>query len=261
VPGDMVAAAPVFAPVAMSPVASASVLRDPEPEPLVAAEPQHSMGDVGPAQPIPAMQTAPAGRSTDRLASGLRRSGETGRRIAVIGAARNIGTTSTAIALARTLSEEGRVVLVDLALGSPNIAAISNDPSTPGIAELVRGVASFRHIITRDRLSRTHVIAAGRAPADINSVMTSERLAIGMNALSRTYDHVVIDAGALPQIPLERFARLAPHAVLVAPGLPETATNAARDRLVAAGFADVTTFSDVPPLPDSGQNGPNTAAA
>ena len=262
VPGDMVAAAPpVFAPVAMSPVASASVLRDPEPEPLVAAEPQHSMGDVGPAQPIPAMQTAPAGRSTDRLASGLRRSGETGRRIAVIGAARNIGTTSTAIALARTLSEEGRVVLVDLALGAPNIAAISNDPSTPGIAELVRGVASFRHIITRDRLSRTHVIAAGRAPADINSVMTSERLAIGMNALARTYDHVVIDAGALPQIPLERFARLAPHAVLVAPGLPETATNAARGRLVAAGFADVTTFSDVPPLPDSGQNGPNTAAA
>ena len=261
VPGDMVAAAPpVFAPVAMSPVASAPGARDPELEPVVAAEPQHPR-DVGPAQPMPAMQPAAAARTTDKLASGLRRSGETGRRIVVIGAARNIGTTSTAIALARTLSEEGRVVLVDLALGAPNIAAISNDPSAPGIAELVRGVASFRHIIARDRLSRTHVIAAGRAPADINSVMTSERLAIGMNALARTYDHVVIDAGALPQIPLERFARLAPHAVLVAPGLPETATNAARGRLVAAGFADVTTFSDVPPLPDSGQNGPNTAAA
>jgi Mrp family chromosome partitioning ATPase len=207
------------------------------------------------------VQTTAAGRATDRLASGLRRSGETGRRVAVIGAARNIGTTSTAIALARALSEEGRVVLVDLALGSPNIAAISNDPSVPGIAELVRGVASFRHIITRDRVSRAHVVAAGRAPADINSVMTSERLAIGMNALARTYDHVVIDAGALPHIPLERFARLAPHAVLVAPGMPGDAAGAARDRLIAAGFSDVTMFSDVPPLPDSGTSGPSTAAA
>jgi Mrp family chromosome partitioning ATPase len=141
------------------------------------------------------------------------------------------------------------------------VAAISNDPSAPGIAELVRGVASFRHVITRDRVSRTHIVAAGRAPADITSVMTSERLAIGMDALARTYDHVVVDAGALPQIPLDRFARFAPHAVLVAPGLPDTALSAARDRLIAAGFADVTTFVDVPPLPDSGTSRPSIAAA
>jgi uncharacterized protein involved in exopolysaccharide biosynthesis/Mrp family chromosome partitioning ATPase len=228
------------------------------PEPLGAPE---APPVVAAAAATPAAATpAPApGRSTDRLVGSLRRGGET-RRITVVGAARNIGTTSTAIALARALSEQGRVVLVDLALGAPNIAAISSDPSAPGIAELIRGAASFRHIITRDRLSRVHVVAAGRAPADINSVVTSERLAVGMNALARTYDHVVIDAGALPQIPLERFARLAPHAVLVAPGMPETAANAARERLIAAGFTDVTTFSDVPPLPDSA-SGPSTAAA
>jgi Mrp family chromosome partitioning ATPase len=178
-----------------------------------------------------------------------------------MGAARDIGTTSTAIALARALAEEGRVVLVDLALGTPNIAAISTDPSAPGIAELVRGASSFRHIITRDRLSPVHLIAAGRAPADINTVMTSERLAVGINALAQTYDHVVIDAGALPQIPLERFAKLAPRAVLVAPGLTPDAASAARDRLVAAGFTDVTTFLDVPPLPDSTASGLSTAAA
>ena len=271
------------APVHVEPVAPAPEAPAPEaptPQPLVdiappaqpAAAPQAPTPQASaphasaPAPQAPAPQAsatppAAAGRSTDRLASGLRRSGETARRITVVGVTRNIGTTSTAIALARALSEEGRVVLVDLALGAPNISAISSDPSAPGIAELIRGVASFRHIITRDRFSRAHVVAAGRAPADINSAMTSERLAIGMNALARTYDHVVVDAGAMPQIPLERFARLAPHAVLVAPGMPENVVSAARERLSAVGFTDITTFVDTPPLPDSGTRGPRTAAA
>jgi Mrp family chromosome partitioning ATPase len=226
-------------------------------------EPGHPVADVAAPdlQPSAPEAAALAGRSTDRLASGLRRSGETGRRIAVVGIARNIGTTSTAIALARALADNGRVVLVDLAFGAPNLSAISNDPSAPGIAELVRGAASFRHIITRDRLSRIHVIAAGRTPADLNTVMTSERLAVGMNALAQTYDHVVIDAGALTQIPLERFAKLAPRAVLVAPCATEDAANAARERLAAAGFTEVTTFLDVPPLPDSTASAPSTVAA
>src|SRR5712691_5424471 len=124
-------------------------------------------------------------------------------------------------------------------------------PGAPGIAELVRGTASFRHIITRDRASRVHVIAAGRVPADTSAIVRSERLAIAMNALARTYDHVVVDAGALAQLPLERFARLAPHAVLVAPGMADDATRAARDRLMEAGFSDVTMFVDTPPRPDA----------
>jgi hypothetical protein len=110
-------------------------------------------------------------------------------------------------------------------------------------------------------MSRVHVIAAGRTPADINTVMMSERLAVGMNALAQTYDHVVIDAGALPQIPLERFAKLAPRAVLVAPGMTDDAASSARDRLTAAGFTEVTTFREAPPLPDATPNAPSTAAA
>jgi uncharacterized protein involved in exopolysaccharide biosynthesis/Mrp family chromosome partitioning ATPase len=257
-----VAAAPGHAVSMGVPAAASMATAADHSEPRI-IEPGHPVADVAAPdlQPSAPEAAALAGRSTDRLASGLRRSGETGRRIAVVGVARNIGTTSTAIALARALAENGRVVLVDLAFGAPNLSAISNDPSAPGIAELVRGAASFRHIITRDRLSRIHVIAAGRTPADLNAVMTSERLAVGMNALAQTYDHVVIDAGALTQIPLERFAKLAPRAVLVAPGATEDAANAARERLAAAGFTEVTTFLDVPPLPDSTASAPSTVAA
>lgn len=202
--------------------------------------------------PAAAADTAPSASraSIADIANGLRRAGDAGRRITVVGMGRNIGTTSTAVALARALTEGGRVVLVDLALSAPNVAAISSDPGAPGLADLMRGTASFRHIITRDRHSRVHLVGAGRAPVDADAILSSDRLAIAVDALARTYDHVVIDAGALPQVAVERFVRLAPHAVLVATDMPDDAAQATRTRLMAAGFADVAMFVDKPPRPD-----------
>ena len=233
---------------------------EPVPEPERPSPPP-TRADVpaSPAAPAGAATGAPVG-STDRLASELRRAGDAGKRISVVGVARNVGTTSAAIALARALSQQGRVVLVDLSLNAPNIAAISVDPGAPGIAELMRGTASFRHIITRDRSSRVHLVAAGRVPADASSILRSERLTIALGALERTYDHVVIDAGAMPQAPLDRVARLAPHAVLVAPGVAEDAATAAQARLADAGFSEVTLFNETPPRPDA-TTGAGTRAA
>jgi hypothetical protein len=59
------------------------------------------------------------------------------------------------------------------------------------------------------------------------------------NALARSYDHVVVDAGDAAGPEVERVAEIAPHAVLVTDNLSNVATAAARERLLAAGFADV----------------------
>jgi Mrp family chromosome partitioning ATPase len=174
------------------------------------------------------------------LARALRAAPEAGRRVTLVGAMRNIGTTMTAITLARSLAREAKVVLVDLAFGSPNLSVISAEPNAPGIADVVRGGASFGQIITRDKLSPLHLIAAGRLAQDAAAILASPRLATAIEALACAYAHVVIDAGAVPEIAVERFARLAPKAVLVAGGLEEAATEAARSRLIGAGFADVT---------------------
>jgi len=218
-----------------------------------AAAPAASMA----AAPAPAATPAPQQQAAfaDQMAK-LRQTG----RLTVLGIARGVGTTCTAVALARALSPGGRVVLIDLALQGPNLAALSSEPGAPGIAELVRGASSFRHIITRDRGSRVHLIAAGRLPADTGAIIRSERLITAVKALAQTYDRVILDAGAFPQVALERLARLAPHAVLVAPGMPESVTGAARDRLIEAGFDDVTLFIDTPPRPDT-TLGPDIEAA
>ena len=53
------------------------------------------------------------------LARELGGAGESARRITVVGTVRDVGTTMTAITLARSLARQARVVLVDLSLGAP----------------------------------------------------------------------------------------------------------------------------------------------
>jgi uncharacterized protein involved in exopolysaccharide biosynthesis len=175
----------------------------------------------------------------DELARSLREAGQGGRRLAVFGVSRSVGTTLTAVTLARALGREARVVLVDLAVGSPSIAAISTDPQAPGVAEVVRGTASFGDVITRDRISRVHLVAAGRVGGDAAALPASPRLAMMVEALARTYDHVIIDAGTTFEAAVERLHRLAPRAVLVATEEMAAPTMAARGRLIAAGYGEI----------------------
>jgi succinoglycan biosynthesis transport protein ExoP len=198
-----------------------------------------------PAMPamMPAMPAAmaPLPVSTiDQLAERLRQSGEAGRRVAVVGNARNAGTTYAAITLARALATQANVVLVDLAFGAPNLSVISTDPNAPGIAELVRGTVGFGEIITRDQFSGVHIVATGTIGADGPALMASPMLATVIEALAQSYNHVVIDAGSAADVAVERFAPLAQCAVLVAGNPADPATRAARARMTMAGFADVT---------------------
>ena len=114
----------------------------------------------------------------------------------------------------------------------------------------MQGSASFGQIITRDRYSRVHLIMAGRAPLDAAAIMTSQRLRSRSRRSARSYDHVIIDAGAAGEVALERFANLAPRAVLVAPELDHPATTSVRERLLSAGFAKVSVLVNHRRCPD-----------
>jgi uncharacterized protein involved in exopolysaccharide biosynthesis/Mrp family chromosome partitioning ATPase len=200
--------------------------------------------------PPVAVAAAPASASSsiDEIAAALRQSGGGGRSIAVIGGARNVGTTLTAIALARTLARTARVVLVDLAFSSPNIDVISNDPAAPGMAELIRGQASFGDVITRDRGSRAHLVTTGQVGGDAAGMLQSQMLWAAVGALAQSYDYLVLDAGAQSEIGLASVAAAAPYAVLVGGDTPANALTALADQLRSAGFAQVTMLSGPPPM-------------
>ncbi len=166
--------------------------------------------------------------------------GEDARRIAVVGTARNVGTTYAAITLARALAEDGSVVLVDLAFGAPNLSVISTDPEAPGLADLIRGaVSSFGDIIARDQYSNVHLVAAGEVRDDAEALAASPMLATAIEALAQSYDHVVLDIGCAVDIPVERFAALSSRAVLVTADAAHPATRSVLERLQIAGFANV----------------------
>jgi len=174
------------------------------------------------------------------VARNLRRDGSAGRPIAVFGAAQGLDTSWTALKFARALAEDARVVLVGLGPADAAIGATSSDPSAGGLAELAGGTASFRDIITKDKQSSLHLIASGRASTDRSEILSSPRVAMSFDALARSYDHVVVAAGAIVGPELDAIGAIAPHAVLVAGTLTSAGTASARERLLAAGFHDVT---------------------
>jgi tyrosine-protein kinase Etk/Wzc len=198
--------------------------------------------------PPPPKAAPPPGTPIDAIAASLQQSGDAGRCVAIIGAARDVGTTLSAIALSRELAQTSRVILVDLAFAGPNIEVISSDPSAPGIAELVRGEASFGDIITRDRATRLHLVAAGQLGNDAEGIFVSQMLWAAIGALAQSYDHLVIDAGAQSETSLQSIAQAAPWVVLVG-GVATAAgaLNARSEELAAAGFAQVSVLSGPPP--------------
>jgi uncharacterized protein involved in exopolysaccharide biosynthesis/Mrp family chromosome partitioning ATPase len=206
--------------------------------PRMAAPPLAPQMGSGLAAAAPAIVPLPVS-TVDQIARNLRQSGDAGRRVTVVGGARNVGTTYAAITLARTLAQEANVVLVDFAFSAPNLSVISTDPNAPGIAEIIAGAASFGDIITRDQYSNVHLIATGNVGGNAAAYASSPMLATIVEALVQSYDHVVLDVGAATEAPVERFAPLAQRAVLVSTDPANPATRAVRERLMLAGYGDV----------------------
>src|SRR5262245_14452353 len=77
-----------------------------------------------------------------------------------------------------------------------------------------------------------------------------------LEALARSYDHVVIDVGAPLDAAAERLAQLAPRAVLIADRL----TALSQARLLSSGFAAVNVLQSAPAAPQSNATGTRAAA-
>jgi succinoglycan biosynthesis transport protein ExoP len=190
----------------------------------------------------PRVSGAPPGiasGSIATIAAHLRRAGADGAQLAVFAAAPGLNASQMAIKLSRALADDSTVVLVGLASASNTIRAISSEPSADGLAELAQGTTSIGGIITKDRLSPLHLIAPGDVPMDRVDLLASPGMVVTFNALTQSYDHVVVDAGTVDGPEIERVAEVAPHAVLVTDAAASPATASARERLLASGFDDV----------------------
>ena len=179
----------------------------------------------------------------EQLADDLRGAGEAARKVTILGTASNESITLTALTLARLIARNARVVVVDLSASSPTISAVSVDPTAPGLAELMLGEASFSQVITKDRLSRVHLVSAGRPGSD-RALLQSPRLTLAIDALLRVYDHVLLDAGTASDLPAELLTAQARAVVVPDASMTADARTLMCDQLRAAGcFTEVTMLS------------------
>ncbi|HEU0084673.1 MAG TPA: exopolysaccharide transport family protein [Bradyrhizobium sp.] len=212
------------------------------PVPVRVAEPVMDSPPVVPAMHESVPEPAAPLTEIDQLAGTLLGAGEAARKIVVLGSGQSEAITLTALTLGRLLARDARVVVVDLSASSPAFAAVSVDPMAPGLAELMLGEASFAQVITRDRLSRAHLVTAGRQGAD-RSLLQSPRLALALDALLRVYDHVVLDAGTASDLPAELLTANARAVVVPDPSMSAEARQLMTDQLKDVGFADVAMLS------------------
>jgi len=196
----------------------------------------------------------------EQLADHLRNAAEAAHKITILGTAAGESITLTALTLARLMARNARVVVVDLSASSPAISTVSGDPSAPGLAELMLGEASFSQVITRDRLSRVHLVSAGRPGSD-RALLQSPRLTLAIDALLRVYDHVLLDAGAASDLPAELLTAQARAVVVPDVSMTPDARSLMCDQLRAVGFSEVTMLSKSSQPADAVEPGPRVAAA
>lgn len=195
----------------------------------------------------------------EHLADSLRAAGPAAKKVTVLGTAAGEAITLSTLTLARHLARDARVVVVDLAASSPTIAAVSVDASAPGLAELMQGEASFAQIITRDKLSRLHLVMAGRPGFD-RSLLQSPRVTLAIDALLRAYDHVLVDAGSASDLPAELLTAHARAVVVPDASMAVDARTLMCEQLKAVGFSEVTMLSR-PVQPSDAVETPRVVAA
>jgi succinoglycan biosynthesis transport protein ExoP len=244
--------APAIAPeLPAAPTVEATDVREPvfNPEPMSAPH----------LDALPVDITAEIGE-VELLADVLISAGAAARKVTVLGTASGESITLTALTLARLMAQRAKVVVVDLVASSPMMTAASADPVAPGLAELMQGEASFAQIITRDRLSRVHLVGAGRPGFDC-AQLQSPRLTLAIDALLRVYDHVLLDAGTASDLPAELLTSQARAIVVPEASMAQDARALMCDQLTAVGFSEVTMLSKPCEPSDAVEPGPRVVAA
>jgi capsular exopolysaccharide synthesis family protein len=173
------------------------------------------------------------------------------QRILITSSVKGEGKTTLAIALARSLANSGREVLLidgDLRLG--RIEAAFGGRDLPGLSDFLLGRAGVNGIIAKDSLSDLMFVPAGSRTRHTGDLLHSRRLAELLEPSQSSFDVVIIDSPPiLPVADASNFVRHADMILLVVdwtqmrPDIVEA--GAARLREIALGAAVGTIVNNI----------------
>ena len=104
------------------------------------------------------------------------------------------GKSTTALALARNLTQLGkRVLLVDADLRKPSLHKTLGLKAESGLSHLLAGGCSFSAAVLPTDLEHLHVILAGPLPPNPAELLSGSKLVSLLTIGVERYDHVIID--------------------------------------------------------------------
>ena len=116
------------------------------------------------------------------------------RTIAVTSSVPSEGKTTASLSLARAAAKSGqKVLIIDCDLRKPSLHTTLQVPNNQGIVDYLSHEKELEDVIEIDFKSEAHYILSGPAVANATDVLASNLMSELLEALSDTYDLVVLD--------------------------------------------------------------------
>lgn len=104
------------------------------------------------------------------------------------------GKSITMLNLAITFAEAGqRVLLIDADMRRPAVARLLVEKATPGLSNVLAGLATEQEALRKDVCPNLDVIFSGDIPPNPTELLDSERMRDLLEKLSKWYDYILVD--------------------------------------------------------------------
>lgn len=120
--------------------------------------------------------------------------GENCRKLCVTSGAAGEGKSITLVNLAISIAEAGdKVLLIDADLRRPALARLLVEKATPGLSEVLAGMADCEDAIRKDMYPNLDVLFSGETPPNPSELLGSEKLEKLIDTMAQRYDYILVD--------------------------------------------------------------------
>lgn len=122
-------------------------------------------------------------------------SGEGCKKFAITSGLAGEGKSITILNLAISFAQTGaKVLLVEADLRRPTLARLLIEKASPGLSNLLAGLASEDEVIRKEAYPNLDVIFSGEIPPNPSELLGSQRMQDVLNRLSKQYDYILFDS-------------------------------------------------------------------
>jgi capsular exopolysaccharide synthesis family protein len=156
------------------------------------------------------------------------------------------GKTSIACNLSMSFAHLGRTLLMDLDLRKPKVGAIMKLPTSPGLTELLSGMAPLKAAIRKDPSHpNMDFITGGASAPNPLEIISSRKFSDTLAEIRSMYDHIIIDTPPVLLFSDALMVGQMADAIIMVIKAEETFHSACKDALKRLRGANLSPFGGV----------------